>query len=63
MSDNRYYAGAGCFSFCLLDRGDYVKRKKKKKRREKGIFNLYPILIFQKLILSLWNKPLCLKSL
>lgn len=36
---------------------------RKKKRREKGIFNLYPILIFQKLILSLWNKPLCLKSL
>lgn len=37
--------------------------EEKKKRREKGIFNLYPILIFQKLILSLWNKPLCLKSL
>lgn len=40
---------------CML--GNNMRMLKKKK------INLYPILIFQKLELSVWNKSLCLKCL
>lgn len=46
---------------CML--GNNMRMLEEKKNKEKGVFNLYPILIFQKLVLSIWNKSLCLKCL